>query len=368
MLSFLMLLLFKLHLDPHFGADSFSMKDIANKRFFTYCAIFFVLFLLWANLHGSFVFGLVVLGLFAFSCIIGQSKNTKKAFDVKITQRFLVFSALFFVSVAASLLNPWTYQVYLEALRHSSSPLLKYILEWDPAQINSSFFLIFLVYTVIFCTVMSIRRKITDLPFLLSFIASSYLALSARRYMALFIIVNIPFLAYSFQSFKFDLNRFKATSYILFIVIAVAYEIVFFRALPSYHLYKLWNYSITDYCELGSGCSEKMTQYLIHNPPKGRGFNFYDIGGYLIGRGVPAKLFIDGRMHLWENPDHYQVFLEYQKMYYEGDFNRFNKYHFDWILVQKDSIPFQVIRKTNKLGKWKVMFQDGNLVYAVRER
>lgn len=368
MLSILLLFLIKVKQAAQFDGQIVSMRRIVGKGLGLYSILFFCTFLLWANLHGSFVFGLVIIGAFAFSELFQKSENLKKAFDFRVSKRFFVYVELFVVGGIASLINPWGYEVYLEAIRHSSSPLLKYILEWDPVQISSSFFLIFLIYSIIFVSIFAIRRRISDLPFLLTLLISGYLALNARRYMALFAVVNLPYLAYALHSFKFDLSRFKATSYILFVVIVVAYEIVLFRALPSYHLYKLWNYSVDDYCALGSGCSQTMVDYLIKNPPQGKGFNFYDIGGFLIGEGVPVKLFIDGRMHLWEGPDHYQIFLEYEKIYYERDINRFKKYNFDWMLIQRSSSLFEATQKNNTLGKWEVVIQSGDIVYMVRDR
>ena len=75
------------------------------------------LFLVWANAHGSFPLGLVIFGIFvACDFVIPQFRPAARA------QRGYALPAAFLLSAAATLLNPFTYRVYLEAVRHSAIP------------------------------------------------------------------------------------------------------------------------------------------------------------------------------------------------------------------------------------------------------
>src|SRR5262249_7385942 len=107
-------------------------------------------------------------------------------------------------------------------------------------------------------------------------------------------------------------------------------------------------YSMAGYCAYGPRCSEGLTRYLLDHPPRGRGFNVYDWGGYLIGRGIDAKLFIDGRMELWER-DGYRPIVDYARMYGAGDdLQMFRDYRFDWAIVEHGTRLDRVLEQSTR--------------------
>lgn len=106
---------------------------------------------------------------------------------------------------------------------------------------------------------------------------------------------------------------------------------------------------------------------MIDHPPVGKGFDFYDWGGYLIGKGVPAKLFVDGRMHLWEK-DGYSAFGDYLDIEFNVDKEKLAKYDFDWILVPSNSTFIDTLEKSDDMGVWKVEYRDSQAIYLVRQR
>lgn len=96
------------------------------------------LFVLWANLHGSFVVGLGLLACFLagrgadvfrrtgrLSCVIRDAR----------ARRLLLLTEL---SAAAVLLNPYGLGIYAEVLRFSSNLNLADLVEWEPLSIRSS--------------------------------------------------------------------------------------------------------------------------------------------------------------------------------------------------------------------------------------
>ncbi|MGE5041341.1 MAG: hypothetical protein ACM3IJ_00370 [Candidatus Levyibacteriota bacterium] len=324
------------------------------------------LFFLWANLHASFTMGLLLFAIFLGSSLLvlfvknRNQEDKERGFYVPLI--FIWSLGSFFASFALTFVNPFTYHVYIEAIKHTTSFLLPYITEWTPAGRDSFFFFVFMIFSILLLVGTLIRRKLSDLPLCITALIFFWLAWGARRYNADYVTLALPLGAVALQSFKVKLERFKATAFVSVIFLSIAAEVVLFQNLPSYHL---WGYSFKDYCDQGSSCSENLTAYLLKHPPKGDGFNLYDWGGYLIGRGVQARLFIDGRMHLWEGPNHYYPFLQYQKMYYGADFKRFNYYNFDWFIGSTDSILGQILQKT---PGWNVAYKDDRAVYIVRVR
>lgn len=326
------------------------------------------MFLLWANIHGYFIMGMCLFGIVLLSQVIIEFKNhgMQKDGRVFIPKPLCFGIASFFACFAATLANPFTYHIYLEGLRHLSNPLLKYILEWVPFSWDSSFALLILLYSIFIAGFFIKRRKISDLPYIFIFLFMMYYAIVARRYVATYAVVTLPIAAMFFKRVPFHFEKYKTTVFLFLICCLIGFEIGIFRRIPNYHLL---HYTFHDYCKFGSNCSEGLVAYLKKNPPKGKGLNFYDWGGYFIGRGVPAKLFIDGRMHLWTDPKTgFQPFLAYQRMYYEKDYELFNKYDFDWLIISTKSPLFEKIASVKDLGMWTVKFADSETAYLVRVR
>ncbi len=327
-----------------------------------------LMFLLWANIHGYFIIGMCLFAIVLFSQIIIEFKDhgMRKSARIFIPKSLLFGILSFIVSFAATLINPFTYHIYLEGLRHLDNPLLPYILEWVPFGWNSTLGLLILLYSLVIAGYFAKRRKLSDLPYILIFLFMLYYALVARRYVATYAVVTLPIAAMFVKSLPLHFEKYKATVFLFLICALIGFEIGLFRRIPNS---RLLNYTFQDYCSFGSNCSEGLVAYLKKNPPVGKGLNYYDWGGYLIGRGVPAKLFIDGRMHLWKDPKTgFQPFLAYQRMYYEGDYELFNEYDFDWLIISTKSPLFEKIASVKDLGMWAVKFADSETAYLVRVR
>ncbi len=90
------------------------------------------LFVLWANLHGSFPVGLGLLGCFLVGRAIDvgrKSGSWKAMFQDGVTRRYLLLLEL---SAVAVLLNPYGLQLYTEVFSFSSNPNLADLIEWNP--------------------------------------------------------------------------------------------------------------------------------------------------------------------------------------------------------------------------------------------
>lgn len=94
-----------------------------------------VIFALWANLHGSFAIGVALLGC----CWVGRllevawhERCVKAVFADREGRRLLLWTEL---AAAAVLVNPYTIDAWLEAIRFSSNANLRDVLEWNPLQL-----------------------------------------------------------------------------------------------------------------------------------------------------------------------------------------------------------------------------------------
>ncbi len=291
--------------------------------------IFFLppLFLVWANLHGTFTIGLLITIIYFVFYYCFNFKSEKKK---TLTYLLVVMGILI-----ATLLTPNGFWTYFEAIKHLSGPYLANIYEWRPffVQVTDSRRYFLISYLLFLLFLFLYRRKLSDLSFGVILLILAFLSLKNLRYSGPFIATSLPVLALFLEEVKWSLEKYKVLNLLILISLVVSLEIGLFKRLPEYNFF---HYSFSDYCQYSSRCSEKLTEYLLKNPPQGKGFNFYDWGGYLIGKGIKTKLFIDGRMHLWERGG-YMPFADYIKMYYQRDYQIFNSYRFDWVLVRNDS-------------------------------
>ncbi|MBI4526221.1 MAG: hypothetical protein HY695_20680 [Deltaproteobacteria bacterium] len=316
------------------------------------------LFLIWVNFHGSFLVGIILFTVFLFCDFFLLFRSR----IVSIPAHWARLFASFLASTAATFINPFTYHVYVEAVRHFRDPLLTHVLEWYPVELTSPIGIYLLIYTCFLALAFIMRRRLSDGPLIASSLLLSYLAFRALRNIALYVIVTLPFAALILKEVKLPVNRWKVQPWMIIAVLALVLGFAHLRRVPRF------DFGMSDYCAYSSGCSERLTRYLLQNPPVGRGFNFYDWGGYLIGRGIPAKLFVDGRMHLWERQG-YRPFLEHSRIYDWEDIKRFRDYRFDWVIAQTDSPLSRTLQSSNDqlgLGRWKKMFSDERGSYFVR--
>jgi len=324
------------------------------------------LFCIWANLHGSFLLGLVVFGVYvAWDVVFAQVRGHA------LPRRWFPFAGSFLASFAATLVNPFTYGVYLEARRHFGNPHLTYVVEWMSPNFSELVGMVFLAYTLVVAYGLFARRTLADVPYILIASGTFYMAVTTRRHVGVFVVLTLPVVASVIKDVRLRVAGVARTSAVLAVMIA-AFGIGVFERRAEF--YDFLHSSMRTYCWYGPGCSEGLVEFLLRQPPVGRGFTFYDWGGHMIGRGVQAKLFIDGRMHLWERPD-YQPMADYRAIYVLNDMDAFRRHKFDWILVPRDSdfvknvvasiSPSTGIRESDL---WIVPYQDDRVIYAVRKK
>jgi hypothetical protein len=315
-----------------------------------------LLMLLWANVHGTFVYGLLIIAIFFGIWFFRYPKKRLLLIGVGI------------LSIAVTLLNPYTTGVYFEVFKHTSSPYLKNVFEWLPITNDCSnchtpvffFYLIVLVFAFID------TPTIKNLPFLIIGLVFVIPTISYRRNLPVFALATLPLLLSYMESWKFDLAKYKVTPFIFLIGAFALIEYNLFTRLPGFNFYK---YNEYDYCFNASSCSIALADYLKANPPKGRGLNHYSWGGYFIGKELLFKLFLDGRMHLWKNSDGYMAFADFMSMYYDsGNIDKFNEYNFDWAIVEPDSVAARDILDKRVKGNWVIKYEDELSIYFVNEK
>ncbi|MES2256438.1 MAG: hypothetical protein V4559_15530 [Pseudomonadota bacterium] len=294
--------------------------------------------LVWANLHGSFAFGLALAAALGAEAIIAAPERgrTAKAWGIFVG-----------VSILAALANPQGLEGLLFPIRLLSMPGLATIGEWRPSDLShpSPLLLALLVMTLVLLTG-KVRLPIWRAVLIM---ALTYLALSHARHAMLFGIVApllaAPALGATGPAKTQDIPRWLqpalATLCLLLLLVRLA--------LPA---------ARTD---------DPVTPMaaLAHVPPELRArpvLNTYDYGGYLIDQGV--RVFIDGRTDMYSTD-----FLKNDDRLVAGDAASLAatlaRYHIAWTIYPSGSRTAASLDRS--LG-WHRFYADAHAVIHVRDQ
>jgi len=241
------------------------------------------LMILWANLHGGFFIGLVLIAIF----ITG---------DIVCCKTYKKLLLIFFITFLASFINPYGHLLWGEVWIQLSDTSLRWkIGEWMPAFLY--FDIAYWGYiTLSLALILKNKKKIYFTDILLYFIFGLAGIMSIRN-IPLWIIVSVypikKAINLLFDEIKQFNNEGKRRLKIVLIWLRVILFILIIFQLTILFL------SIDGFSEK-IFYPQKALEYLKKVSPAGRVFTLYGWGGYYAWRNPDKKVFIDGRMPSWK--------------------------------------------------------------------
>lgn len=323
-----------------------------------YKYFFPILFLLWANLHGGFIVGLLVL------VIINLIKRDKKN---------LIIVA---ITVLATLLNPYGWRLWREVwISMSDLPIRLYIIEWRPIFFSvTAVGLVFLAYVLAFILQFGKKYKIYEIVLFTLLLMAAF---SSARNIPLFLIFALILLKKSIENFLLEVgnNRQKLFRfYLLYVFFLIAISVLVVIQMRGDYLAAKTKAENEYY-------PGQAVKYLSENLPKGQIFSSYEWGGYLDWKLLQKKVFIDGRMASWR-----QESSPLESGYIFGEDNSllllkislprvFKKYRIDtvllpraWLIENKKNSNREIISKfvkELKKNNFKEVYRDKvAIIYA----
>lgn len=225
------------------------------------------IFLAWANLHGGFALGLVIIFL--------QGETL-----------------IFLLCLFATLINPYGLGLWREVWSTLSDSSLRWtIMEWrpiiywfNPAAITLA--------SLSIATLIRYRSKLNIRSLILFPLLLIFAITSARNvpYLVIFclplVILGLDFFSIQASSNKISRGRLRKASafLLLFSLIILVIQIMPVSWTPLAY-------------------PKSAVEYLKENLPRGELFSTYDWGGYLIWHLPQKKTFVDGRMPSWRQPE-----------------------------------------------------------------
>jgi hypothetical protein len=248
------------------------------------------LFVIWANTHGTFVFGLFVIGVYWITGLFNFRAGGLIAQKMPQPQRVKLLLTLMFC-VLALLITPYGSQIAAYPFEMATAQPLNIanIQEWQPLSAfpAGTYVLVFAIALFLAQIILRPSYKLEEIVLLMF---ALYAAVTHLRFAMIFVLFVAPVVArilaqripaYDPAKDKFLLN--------VAIIVLVLFALIKFR--PSER--GLENIVATTY-------PVHAVEYLREHPQPIGIFNDYGFGGYLI-LNLPAQpVFIDGRADLYE--------------------------------------------------------------------
>jgi hypothetical protein len=319
-------------------------KDVFSKKFLP------IIFLFWANSHGSVIVGLIFFLLYSL-------KNLKKNLFC------------FILSFLATLINPFGIKIYQEAWRHFAVVNLdKLIAEWIPPRPWKQIVILAIGSLLIF-----LSRK-TLWPLLISF---SFLALRARRNLPLFLIIFFVLLFRNKVLRNWLQPWLKKKSLRKDLAFFTSLLILFYSLFVRLPKTIKTNSSWQNFCQDSNQTYPcEAINFLKNQPEKGLSseseeniFNRYEWGGFLIWQLPEYKVFIDGRMPAWPTPSGkspYTIYLETLQTQ-PGWQETLNRYDINWILISPGTFMDLKLKPNPENFGWSEAYRDKKSVIYKRK-
>jgi hypothetical protein len=329
--------------------------------------IFPGLMLLWVNLHGAFLAGLMIWGMYFGGLLIDRN------FPWERIKAFL-WSGL--GSLLVTLVNPDGIDIWETGLDFLGNRyLVSHTLEYLPPDFQhvSTWPFLFLIMITIVTFGLSKRRINLSHIFLIT--GWTAMALYSARNIPLYAVAASPILVGAIGEIIRDLNSHQLTQRVLsfqegLMEIEETLKGGFWSLMTLLIIGALLlsGYQL-DFQKKGNVFLEEIfpvsaVNWMIENPPQGNGFNYFPWGGYLLYRNWPEKLvFIDGQTDFYGE----ELTRKYERVISvdDGWEGVFHEYHIEWVLMPSESL---LIEHLSELEEWQIAYLDPVAVVLVMDK
>jgi hypothetical protein len=313
-------------------------------------------FLLWVNTHGTFVFGLLAIGLAWASGLWRYRLNGIESFVWNQTQRIELEIAIL-ASILALLVTPYRSQLaaYPLDIAFLQPANVANIQEWRP--ITSERFLtltvlVFLLGFLVSKILIRFNCRFDELVFVCIAAIATFLHL---RFVPVFLLVTVPLLALPLAWWFSPYRRARDRAPLNAAFIAVI-GVGIIHCFPS-------SENLDKAC--GAHYPVAALEHFDAGQISGHIFNEYGWGGYLAWSHVPrAGVFIDGRADIYERAGILDDYLSVARLE-PGSLRLLGKYDITTCLIRSDAPLATVL---SALPEWQLTYADPISSVYVRRR
>lgn len=316
--------------------------------------------LLWPQLHGGWVLGLVVLG----GTVVGEALNNllrSGSAHVLPWPRIIRLAAFSAVSAAVVVINPVGLDLLLLPLQTFTMGALRaFIQEWLPPNFAMPEVWPFLLLLVLTALALLADWRRLDWTEVLLFGAASYLALTVSRNISFFALIAAPILTHHLadlmqrrgwvlRTVTRPTRRMQRinTAIVVVIVLGCVAKVLLVMEPITLREARL------------AALPVEAVAYLAAEQPPGPMFNSYNWGGYLMFFAQDYLVYIDGRTDLYTD----RVF-EFARIWAAGEGWQDALDGVNLVIVEAQSGLGRALRET---PGWRLAHEDALAVVYVRE-
>jgi hypothetical protein len=299
--------------------------------------------LVWANAHGSFVFGLALAGGLGLEALVAAAQGDR----LRVVRQWGLFGI---VSLAAAIATPAGFDGLLYPIYVNNLSLLSLIAEWLPARLNASSLEVVLLSGLFFLFLRPIRIPVLRLLILLAALHITFE--HGRNQMVLVTLATIilaeplgrawaedaerprPALLPRLWTERRELAPLLVVGMLLFVGTAT------YRMLKPFDRPDSYGVPVTALRNLPPGLRDRPV------------FNEYSFGGLLVFQGIAP--FIDGRSDMYGDA----FTADYVKIA-KGDAARWRaaeaRWKFDWTIMPPDSALVKIL---DREPGWRRIYAD----------
>ena len=311
------------------------------------------LFALWVNLHGSFIMGLMVLGI-VFACSWFEFRAGSLVCSRWPADLRRVLGIAFVLSIGALFLNPigWRLVFYPFDLVFKQTQNLSSVTEWQPLDLLDPRAAALFAVAAFFFLMALARQADLRLEELAMLALGFGLAVRHNRMMFVFGILAAPIVCRLLANAwdRYDPARDLRLANAVMMGAAVWIIVAAFPGTEKIEQ------------QVAKTSPVEAVDYIRQAGLTGRMLNDYEFGGYLIWAMPDQKVFIDGRCDLF---DWTGVLTEYGRWatLVEDPKLLLDKYHIDYCLLRKTAPQTRVLRY---LPGWSKLYEDDLAAIFVR--
>jgi hypothetical protein len=335
------------------------------------------LMLLWANLHGGFILGVLTIISITFAELLKYLLKNKfgitsvSSFTSRKLRTLFLLSCM---SIFASLINPNSYKTFLFPFVFERS-LFATVEEYHRPMLYEYHAYWFMLALVLIFIVFSIKKRRLDLSELCLLIIVTIPSLKSIRYIIFFALGSGVFLAYAISCVHTQFKEWGPIKNILTRPMFQKGLLSFLVAILSISIYIAIAISsnVLKFDMRENRYPSGAVAFIKENTIPGAMFNLYNWGGYLIWHLYPDyRVFIDGRCLNETAFFHYNQILKAA----EGSDSQIplwkkllNAYGVDFIITHAVSPSGKIINLVDNLyihDEWKLVYADGKSMVFLR--
>jgi hypothetical protein len=335
-----------------------------------------LLFMLWVNLHGSFLLGIVVLGCHAVGRGIEAAWIARNPLAIFKDRWFVRWTFLTELALAASLLNPYGLDLLFETVAFGRNPNLKDILEWYNLKLIDAEGIQFAVITLLWIALYRFsRQRVSVVDLLLLLVFASGMAVAIRIvawYAPLFSLCMMPHMTdigrRVWERWQERYTVFRSASsappklaytmvcllllWIGFAMSPAGGQLLGSQPRPQDRLYS-------------PGTPIAIAEYLRENPSRGLVYAPQWFSDWIAWAGPPGvQTVVSTNIHLapkllWDG----YMRASKGETYWDDLFDRWNV---QTVVVDKEK-QTKLLREVRKSQTWQVVYEDPQGIVAVRK-